>query len=337
VHTSNTTYWARWTPNPVTVTFNWNFPNAPEPVIIEADAQGRVTPPPPLPANERGVPRRAFWGWTTQRNGIDFVDPTRVAITRDTTFYAQWRNPLPEVLTVYHRFDEGFSSRFGSRQNAERTIRDYQNVVTAMLLDIFNLNVITMNPVERYTSIADRCKKDMIIPGKAFSDYLNEPCPHPWGCDSLIEIRDDLIRNLEDDGFDDVDEFYELRITWPGHILVDEFGDPGRSWWWGYPYSVVVMSFNTGTNRNEHINILLHEIAHHIGARDHYCEIIDLELPVCNTSDCWRCEQKKNENPKNCIMAWNFNNIETMDWHALFCIRCVGRNGTVSQHLRDYF
>jgi hypothetical protein len=256
---------------------------------------------------------------------------------------------LPERLTVYHRFDEGFSSRFGGVRNSESTIRGYQNVVTAMLLDIFRLNVITMSPVEQYRSITDKCKRGMVPPGTSISGLLNRPCECIGYCDSLDVFWGDMLEQLEEStGIYDFDEIYDLRIAWPGHLIYEDDGRPSRSWW--YSNGTVLMSFNcvmryyNNNNididgvRNQHINVLLHEIGHQIGAEDHYC-YEDNGGRRC--SNIWHCYECANQIPPDCIMSDDWENIEIMDLHRIFCRECASRSanrpGTIRTHLAEHF
>jgi hypothetical protein len=153
------------------------------------------------------------------------------------------------------------------------------------------------------------------------------------------------------------DETYELRTAWSGHLILEDDYKPSRSWWRsngtvfmsiasvmesdedgnlklnedGYPKVVQ----NENWVRNRHIYVLLHEIGHHIGAPDHYC--YNEGAPNwCGNENCFTHSGFGDE-PKCVMTEWtdDFDKIESVDWHGLFCRECSGRDGTIRTYLRE--
>jgi hypothetical protein len=235
-------------------------------------------------------------------------------------------------LTIYHRYDEGYIVRF---PNTENLIQSYQNVVSSILLDNFSLQVT--HSIEPYRSIADRCRNPLTIPD------LIKPCSNLFfKCILTIdEVRDEMW-NLYSKNIG----INETAMAWTGHLLD---GNPLSTSYSGK--RVVVMTIAATTSQPEHNNFhhttvrreliyeLLHEISHQLGAKDHYCHVMDLNKPVCNISDCWNCIHRQPENPNDCVMVFDIivPNIEALyaSGSQLFCTRCSGPDGTITNHLKN--
>lgn len=84
--TRSVTYYARWTPNPHTITFDFNFEgeNAPAPSVINTYYDATIKSP---TYYRRGY---VLEGWYTEREGGEKIDFATFKVTGDATFYAHW-------------------------------------------------------------------------------------------------------------------------------------------------------------------------------------------------------------------------------------------------------
>ncbi|MCL2019877.1 MAG: Ig-like domain-containing protein, partial [Oscillospiraceae bacterium] len=226
-------------------------------------------------------------------------------------------------LTVYHFYDDGYRRRFSPL--AWERISSYQDVVSDIYNEIFNLNIET-GSIHLYNSIADDCRT---------SGSLTAPCQHWPTCDlSSNAIRADLIAQ-----FGSGDSTL-TKFAWSGHLLD---GNPSS-----YSYStshtvVITILHSTDSSHNNHtddvvryqsIFSLLHETAHQVGANDHYCYGYDpLVEPSCVNAHCYRCNKLTRP---NCAMTRRMSDIETRARNTIFCTDCAGINGTIPTHLKNH-
>lgn len=82
--TRNVTYYARWTPNPHTITFDFNYPGGPKPYTENTYYDATV--------KSRTYFRKGYVleGWYTEPEGGEKIDFTTFRVKGDATFYAHW-------------------------------------------------------------------------------------------------------------------------------------------------------------------------------------------------------------------------------------------------------
>jgi len=107
--TGNKTFWAKWTENKYTVTFDSNGGGTPVPASKSVTYGGTYGE---LAAVEK--PGYKFLGWYTAASGGTQVDAsTIVSITADQTLYAQWSEKA-EVYTITYHLNGGAGTENGS-------------------------------------------------------------------------------------------------------------------------------------------------------------------------------------------------------------------------------
>jgi len=241
-------------------------------------------------------------------------------------------------LTVYHHYDEGYAVRF---PNAVSNINSYQDVVSAILLDVFDLEVTSYVNATSYRSVADDCKI-IVTPLNILNFCTHVHTLNPCNL-SLNSMRDNFV-GQHNNGDDTISLF-----AWTGHVITDNDGNinagsPSYAPHHGFPgFHIVVMSIKYVTNssyvtlgdilvQREYIYTLLHETSHQIGANDHYCRN---NGSPCSNSHCFPC--KGLERPV-CIMSRRFMNIEAEveAGNTLFCTVCAGNGGTITTHLASH-
>jgi uncharacterized repeat protein (TIGR02543 family) len=260
--------------------------------------------------------------------------------TADAMWVLKWAagtEDMPSyVLTVHHHYDRGFIIRF---PNALNEIVSYQDVVSEVFLDIFNLRVIT-GSVTQYKSIIDVCMNPM-----SSTKLITTPCFHnPPHETYRHSVAEDLVRQYG------IGSNIISRFAWTGYVLpgnqVSASFSPHSELIGMNPvnYHVVVMSVASVTNNSHHtftnendvkmeyIYELLHETAHQIGARDHYCYFRTLN-PRCINPNCFDCYRDVRK--PVCVMSERMRDIEERlkDGRIIFCTECVGPGGDVTRHL----
>jgi uncharacterized repeat protein (TIGR02543 family) len=250
-------------------------------------------------------------------------------------------DPNAYILTVNHYYDDGFELRF---QNASTNINNYQNTVSSILRDVFRLLIIN-DTIEKYDSTADKHRRATI--NVISHNALGDNCP----CKARgVGIEDCEIRHLITSDFQrQLGDINTSQIAWSGHVFIDNKREKARSCFWGDPWYLIYMSVNnvTGNAPNyttlsdndvisqRYIHTLLHEIAHHIGANDHYC----YERPTlgikCTNDYCFPHTRNGTLAPP-CVMTSRREDFLELDRHALFCgdRDCVG---LITANLRTNF
>ncbi|MDR2572566.1 MAG: hypothetical protein LBD23_20055 [Oscillospiraceae bacterium] len=205
--------------------------------------------------------------------------------------------------------------------------------------------------MEPYTSAADRINSSSITTPISHT-RLEEDCPclrngsGADNCEIRDFIRDDVTRG----------NATTAHAAWTGRVFIDRRGEFARSAFYRSS-NIIVMTLSCVTNNSyqlyndyygtrEAVNqrlifTLLHETAHHIGARDHYCGIEDVRGgTTCNTRDCWYHVQKLTDKPEIiCVMLDRINIEEAIrNGTVLFCTRCIGDEefeGFITTHLKE--
>jgi hypothetical protein len=249
-------------------------------------------------------------------------------INENITLYAQWK-PIYQPLTVLHRFDEGFQRRFN---NARNIIEEYQDEVSKILVNVFDL-IVETHSIARYTSVSDACKKQTGALTIARLSSLCDCDDDENKCILNYRVRDDLNAQfpIVNTAITDYCTINKTRYSWSGHLLLEEADKIARPMWWGYSGITVMTSYRIDNGSATFLDtlssevrdlrfiyLLLHELAHQVDANDHYCY---KDGAPCSNKHCYLCRDRT---LIDCVMNWQSGVItdrlrEEELWNDLFC------------------
>ncbi len=246
----------------------------------------------------------------------DNVDLLQGDYVQNNSYRDEWLLVDPQYsFNIQHYYDEGYEVRF---DNVPADIAEYQAMCSAILFELFDLDVSFT--IENYTSCADECTGTPVTLART-----KQVCSHT----ATHKTRDALFNQscLEHSPRSNV----RTNVVWTGHKL-----DTGSSASYTDYYVVVItIGMVTDSNsdnksdaiiRDERIYTLLHELAHQLGAADHYC--YDKNSNNCNnpTNDCYRCDNGMTTEP-DCLMSYRMYNLEELlesnDLSDIFCDQCL--------------
>ncbi len=249
----------------------------------------------------------------------------------NNSYRDEWLLVDPQYsFNIQHYYDEGYEIRF---DNVPTDIAEYQAVCSAIMFELFDLD--TGFTIENYTSCADECTGTPVtlaLTKQVCSHTASHKTRNALFNESCLEhaSRSNICTN----------------VVWTGHKL-----DTGSSASYTNNYVVVIaIGMVTDSNynnksaaviRDERIYTLLHELAHQLGAPDHYC--YDESSDDCNnpTNDCYRCDNGMTTMP-NCLMSYRMDDLEELlennDLSGIFCDQClsaISEKGILT-HLNDH-
>ena len=260
------------------------------------------------PSEKYKVYSRAFGGCYLIRSGNQLVAGE---YTEDTEYSDEWIFTERHVFTIQPYYDYAFEARYA---DAEGLIEDLADSVAYVYGHLFEIEIECADP-QLYESITDKCKQSNSIDGGPV-DYTSEIiCNGQCGyCPtSALEDRCTSWKRAFDEFFQSHDGSRNcVEILFTGHILlVEEDKKLNRSFVrHNDNYTRLAMSMQAreyGLDEEDYfqecMGTFFHEMAHVLGAPDHYhdgpvdengkCE----HYPIC--SGCGTDEEKR---PDNCLM-----------------------------------
>ena len=248
---------------------------------------------------------------------------TTVSYTNNDNYRDEWSlYQFNATLEVEHYYDQGFTVRYQSFDDAEDLIESYQEFVAERYLHEFGLEIVPTYTA--ITSSADLCK------GTVTSSNLSSACTH--GTNGGCLKRDNL--------FNDVSPGSVTKsiVLWTGHILYNNQGSAMQttgSFRIVITPSQVVYSSQGYINQSEedtyvnYVFSLMHELSHSMGANDHYCtKKPDKE---CTNNTCDQCVLGYDE-IRICLMGER-KNVAELIVENTFCLTC---REIISDHTRDH-
>jgi len=236
-------------------------------------------------------------------------------------------------VNVY--YDEGFDARYGdtvaSMLSALSYLNRYAHKIFLETLCV-NYDFYIEGCIE---STADLCKKENY--GGVDGDTINMICPGHTG--GVCTVSDDCT-NWEESGdnfgIEYEGSFSNINVLFTGHWL--EFEDPidlvpdNRSYY-SKLYKIIsmqnILTATAGSYGEYTLFTYVHELAHHLGAKDHYHDVVDGECK--NKCICSECASEESRRESWCIMGSYENGdvsrhgsqLIAADYDELFCSRCL--------------
>lgn len=253
-----------------------------------------------------------------------------------TNFFNEWYLVTYQTdISIF--YDMAYDAKFDNvGESAEESLLELVDSVNRVYIKTLGLkfNVYEMEMIE---STPDKCKIANNQPLTAnfrcpANPSINENCEYYnynksingdcENCTSRLQLYRDFICDYS--GAED-----NASILVSGHRLYDDNGITcNRSFKW-YDYGISLQLYHSPSNYNiEAFSVLVHEIAHHIGAKDHYHEIRydDKNKPYCVGGEfCFTCNPRT-ARPTWCIMV-NGNltpsQLENAGYDEIFCSGCL--------------
>jgi len=252
----------------------------------------------------------------TSGNGADL---TMLAYVDDTNYRDEWNvYSINYTATVKNYYDSGYFIRYSESEATSRSsINSYTSTVSQVYLKTLGL-LINSNTPQYYNSPVDQCK------GTVTSTNIDTLCSHS----GIIHTdRSNVISSFNSSC---TGNNITTNILWTCHkiksIASNEHVNYNRSCSSGYcVYVLEISSANDSVVHSQ--GVLLHELNHQYGARDHYHE--EDANGNCKFSDiCSQCGE--NPRPGSCIMANSRQDINSSQ------IICSGCKQDIINHLKDH-
>ncbi|GHU53787.1 hypothetical protein FACS1894132_06980 [Clostridia bacterium] len=206
--------------------------------------------------------------------------------------YQKWELiKVAEYFAVVNNyFDKGYYVNYGETSVASiAKLNSYMDTISARYLTLLGVQISRSNATY-YNSIIDTCKN-----GNVISSNLDTLCSHAENHTGLEQVKS----AFED--FTTPRNSITRKVYWTGHRVTTPTSD-NRSYCFANDFYMLEKSSSVDRDVDS-IGIMVHELNHTFGARDHYHEelINDNGTAYCrNKSICSICGS--NPRPATCIM-----------------------------------
>ena len=224
------------------------------------------------------------------------------------------------IANVFNYYDMGYPIRYGeSTSVASSKINSYIDMVGRQYLRLFGLELTPFNATY-YQSPLDLCK------GTVTSNNIDNLCSHGGVVHSE---RSNVISDFNSSHVGDSKTTY---VLWSCHKITSTATSGvvnyNRSCSSGT--GIFLISINTTDRDQKSQAVLMHELNHQYGARDHYHELADPnDYKSCKFKDiCSECGV--NKRPASCIMNTTSININS---DSVICQPCIEE---ILAHLSDH-
>ena len=245
-----------------------------------------------------------------------------VTYTDDTTYNDEWKFPQkPYYAYVINHYDMGFVARYGGSSSVVASkIDTYMDAVAERFLELLDLVLISSNATY-YQSPLDICK------GTVSSSNIDNLCSH----DGVIHSERSNV--ISDFNATHIGDSITTHVLWSGHKITSQApsGETNYNRSCSSGTGVFLLEISTSNIDRNLQGVLMHELCHQFGARDHYHEpTVPGEDDTCrNKSICSECEI--NPRDESCIMNQSRRDISD---DAVLCSECLNDilNHLISHH-----
>lgn len=256
---------------------------------------------------------RAASDWCIAANGTKVQQ--RKYVISDKSIAEWWLTPLNGYKAqVFNFYDNGYPVRYNENASVSAAkIKGYNEAVAKRLFELVGLEVI-VDDVKYFRSSADECK------WTTTSENIDELCDTHLGTSIEHTTRDNMMKTFNPDISSA--KYQKTKALWSGHKITSTAPsgktDYNRSCSWiNGIYIISIMESNS--RQRDSKCILMQELAHQYGAKDHYHEIG--KDGTCEHAEiCSECNQnKENARPKACIMNNSYQDIDSVN---ILCYKC---------------
>lgn len=228
--------------------------------------------------------------------------------------------------TVNHYFDRGFYINQGigaTQATAASFISQYQSVAHNVFLGHFDLNIQSTYP-QFYESPPDLCS---FAGPTVMCEVHNPPCS---AAETLVS---DAFNRF---GGSDT----TTTVVWSNNYINNgSMGTAGTFYNRDFssPSTYGIFMLTRSKDIYEIEEILVHELSHQFGARDHYHEILANGTCrgglYCSNTLCNPYASGRSPRPASCIMNGELKYTDIQNFQQLFCDGCKGE---IQAHLNDH-
>ena len=252
-----------------------------------------------------------------QINGVTLVQG---AYTNDSYYTDEWEMMHIYYATVNMFFDNGYSVRYNESHSASvQNIDNYMQAISDIYLKLLGLE-INFNTATYYNSPIDQCK--VIVTSSNIDTLCTHSIIHTYRPNIISSFKNAFAGNNT-----------ITNVYWSGHRITSTstsgITDENRSCSSGT--AVIMIELSSESERfTESTGVLMHELNHQYGARDHYHEpAIAGDDTTCKFKDiCTRCGD--NPRPSSCIM---FDSRIDISESTVICSGCME---DIKAHLEDH-
>ena len=249
----------------------------------------------------------------------DGADLTMLVYGDNSSYGDEWNvYSVSYIATVNNFYDKGYYIRYGESESVSHNeIENYNFAVSQVYLKLFGL-LIYSNGAQYYNSPIDQCK------GTVSSSNIDTMCSHSG---TAHTDRSNVISSLKSYC---AGNNTTTNVLWSGHKIksIASSGNVNFNRSCSSGYYLYILEISMSYNRTIHSQgVLLHELNHQYGAKDHYHE--EISPGVCKFADvCSTCGA--NPRPATCIMNNSRQNINSSQ---IICNECMQ---DIFIHLEDH-
>ena len=278
---------------------------------------------------------------TTTSNAENGANLIQGAYVYNNSYRDEWYI-TPFFLDVDLYYDNAFNVRY---ENATELLNQMIWNVEDIFLNSLNLRV-NFNTPTMMISTPDLCKinRGIAITSSTIDNETQAICPanpsvgfscdifamntliadNCENCTSRLQIYRDFIASHE--GTETA-----ASVIFTGNRLYNDDGtECNRSFQW-YNYGVCMQQIfsNSSEYYTKYLDTMVHELAHIVGAPDHYHEVVN---GVCkNKERCYQCNSSTGR-PEWCLMDDCYINPNDYDAETIFCDACIN---DIQNHLKS--
>ena len=253
---------------------------------------------------------------TTSADGVDL---TNLIYTNDSSYNDEWDIYIVNyAATVNNYYDKGYCVRYGENESTSRAeINNYNVAVAQVYLRLFGL-LLYSNGAQYYNSPIDQCK------GTVSASNIDTLCSHAG---VIHTDRNNVISSFKSycSGNNTT-----TNVLWSCHKIksIASNGNVNYNRSCSTGFYLYILKITTGNSRTIYSQgVLLHELNHQYGAKDHYHE--EISPGVCKFADaCSTCGT--NPRPASCIMN---NSRQDVNSPQIICNECIQ---DIIAHLDDH-
>ena len=246
---------------------------------------------------------------------------------------AYWKFEKVYALEVDHYYDAGYLSRFNiSGATAVSRIQGYQNTVSGYYYQVFGdgyslpLRTYSKTAPSSFNSLRQRCTAighDTICTSN-HNGYTG-------GCSSSSNMALHFKTNAPLPYSNT-----RTRSLWTGYLMgSSDYADASVAY--GEDWNVIINSSRSTKDQtpairdNRSTSTLFHELAHQVGALDHYC-MKDYDLD-CTNPLCSDCKDGQGGRPRQCVMYQSVYITNVANKSNAFCSGC---RADIKSHLDNH-
>ena len=223
-------------------------------------------------------------------NGTDLI---RASYSNNTDYWDEWDIYKIEYFAhVYNYYDLGYAVRYGETEAVSASkIHSYNEAVAEQYVKLMGLSIMPSTP-QYYQSPIDICK------GTVDSSNIDTLCSHGG---TIHTNRSSVVSNFNNthSGNNVI-----TNILWSCHRIVSTAtnGDINYNRSCSSGTGIFLIEISTSYRDRNSSGVLMHELNHQYGAKDHYHELADKDDPnSCKFKEnCSECGN--NPRPSSCIM-----------------------------------